>query len=85
MILGQHKRRCTAGGTGEPEEGRTRTGWKRSILVKNGLASRRPWQEGGSQESKRDRQRATFIVLDNFVRGMSSKKTTWDKTSVREG
>ena len=52
---------------------------------KNGLAMREPWQEDGSQESERDRQRVTFIMLDKLVGGMSSKKTTWDKKSVREG
>ena len=43
---------------------------------KLGLASRRPWQEDGSQESERDRQRVMFIMLDKFVGGMSSKETT---------
>ena len=57
------------------------TKWTKKIQ----LASRKPWQEGGSQESERDRQKVTFIMLDNFVGGMSSKKTTWDKTSVGEG
>ena len=79
---------CAAGWTGEPKEVRTRTGWKKSILIqmdKMGLASRRPWQEGGSQTSEQDRQRVMFIMLDNFVGGMPSKKTTRDKKSVKEG
>ena len=64
--------------------------WKRSILITKmeigfGFTSRRPCQECGSQESERDRQRAMFIMLDNFVGGMLSKETTWDKKSVREG
>ena len=41
---------------------------------KVGLASRRPWQEGGSQESKRNRQGAMFMMLDNFVGEMPSKE-----------
>ena len=63
---------CAAGRTGREEETRTRKCSKRSILLKigknaMGLASRRPWQEGGSQESEQKRQRVTFIMLDNFV------------------
>ena len=38
-----------------------------------GLASRRPWQEGGSQESVQNRHEATLFMLDNFVGEMPSK------------
>ena len=40
-----------------------------------GLASRRPWQEGGSQESERNRQRVTFIMSDNFVGGCRLRRS----------
>ena len=64
---------CAAGWTGGPEEIRTRTDWKRCILMKienkMGLASRRPWQEGGSQKSEQDRQRVTFIISAGQLRG----------------
>jgi hypothetical protein len=39
-----------------------------------GLASPRPWQEGGSQESEQNRQGATFIMMDNFVGEVPSKE-----------
>ena len=39
-----------------------------------GLASRRPWQEGNSQQSEQNRPGATFIMLDNFVAEVPSKQ-----------
>ena len=41
---------------------------------KMGLASRRPWQEGGSQEAEQNRQRVTFIMLDNLLGEMPSNE-----------
>ena len=50
-----------------------------------GLASRRPLQEGNSQESEQNRQGATFIMLDNFVEEVPSKEDDMGQDKCQGG